>query len=57
MRFQAHKSLNVHGPSAALFDKSRALTNGTRSKHERDLVERDIREQVYWYPVARVART
>ncbi|CAD6499442.1 BgTH12-03558 [Blumeria graminis f. sp. triticale] len=41
LRFQAPKPLIVRAPSATLIDKVRTQTNNTRSKRERDTVERE----------------
>ncbi|CAD6505943.1 BgTH12-06875, partial [Blumeria graminis f. sp. triticale] len=46
LKFQPPKSWNVRTPSATLIDKVRALTNDTRSKHERDTAERETLEQM-----------
>ncbi|CAD6499573.1 BgTH12-03684 [Blumeria graminis f. sp. triticale] len=40
-RFQAPKPWIVRAPSATPIDKVRTRTNDTRSKHERDTVERE----------------
>ncbi|CAD6500634.1 BgTH12-06343, partial [Blumeria graminis f. sp. triticale] len=42
VRFQAPKPWIVRAPSATPIDKVRTQTIDTRSKHERDTVEREV---------------